>query len=97
MARVCIDGEKSREKACETTATRMVTVKPLIHTTARTIGHFSLIYIFATVASGIRTCATEVSSKPEETELFGRPGSVFAPANSDCWLHAYSTVKESFQ
>ena len=42
-----------QEIPCETTATRKVTVEPLIHN----IG-----YIFASDASEIRTCAAEVSS-----------------------------------
>ena len=37
----------------ETTATRKVTVKPFIHTTAGTIGYFSLIDNFASNASEI--------------------------------------------
>ena len=53
----------SLEIPCETTATRKVTVKPLIHTTARTILIIvSLIDIFASDVSENRTCVAEVSS-----------------------------------
>ena len=53
-----------REIPCVTTATRKVTVKPLIYTTAGTILIIvSLIDIFAIDASENQTCEADVSSR----------------------------------
>ena len=67
-----------QEITCETIATRKVTVKPLIHTTAGTILIIiSLINIFASNASNNQTCVAEVSSESElntlPNELSGGP------------------------
>ena len=59
---------------CETAATRKVTVKQLIHTTAETIGNYSsLIDIFTSIASGIQTCPVRIKPNRLLSELSRRP------------------------
>ena len=69
-----------REIHCETTATRKVTVKPLRYIPLQEqVDNFSLIDIFVSDASKIRTCMVEVSSLSElnmlPTELSEYPQS----------------------